>query len=78
MHRGRDITGRQLMHYRGISLDKNDDGGKTFPKLNELNEEEVEYLFHWLDHYLGFDNCKPVGLLKEFWKVNPHLLVAKK
>ena len=26
VHRGRDITARQLMHYKQISLEKNDDG----------------------------------------------------
>jgi len=63
---GRDITLRKLLHYRGESVDLNDDGGKSpFPVLEKLIEEEREYCYQALDQYAM--KGKLVGLLKEFW-----------
>lgn len=70
-HSGRDITARMLRHLRGISLDLNDDFGlPPYPDLSELNDEEREYLWQWMDNYF---NCKcccnadcVIGRLKEW------------
>ena len=41
-HRGRDITGRMLLHFHGISMDSSDDGGAPpYPLLNKLTSAEV-------------------------------------
>eukprot|EP01080_Neovahlkampfia_damariscottae_P006821 gene6821-10986_t len=63
---GRDVSNRNLLHFRGFSLDTMDDGGKTFPKLSTLNEEEIEYLTQNLDRFIQGDN-KIIGYLKEFY-----------
>ncbi|GMH96415.1 hypothetical protein TrVE_jg10123 [Triparma verrucosa] len=54
-HRGRDITARFSRHFRGISMDANDDFGKPPFRLPRDfdSEEEREYLRMWQDHYLS-------------------------
>ena len=52
IHRGRDITVRQWMHYKQISLDKNDDGGRPpFPLVRDMPADDLEYVTRWLDFY---------------------------
>jgi len=64
---GRDCTFRKLLHYRGISIDLNDDGGKSpFPKLFELSEMEREYCLQTLDDFMSRGVI--VAVLKEFWE----------
>jgi len=64
---GRDTTFRKLLHFRGISIDHNDDfGKKPFPVLKNLTEDEREYCFQALDDFLS--NGEIVGVLKEFWE----------
>jgi hypothetical protein len=65
----RDVTNRNLLHYRGISIEKNDDKGTVFPKLNELKEDELEYLWNNFDSLNNSENGKIVGYLKEFFLV---------
>ena len=66
---GRDVTNRNVMHYRGLNLQRNDDGGKQpFPKLSELEPGELEYAFRYRDRFLK--KCAggaPVAVLQEFW-----------
>jgi gamma-glutamylcyclotransferase (GGCT)/AIG2-like uncharacterized protein YtfP len=64
---GRDVTNRNLLHFRGFSVDKLDDGGKTFPKLSTLTSEEHEYLKQNLDAFIQEEDSV-VGILKEFWE----------
>jgi len=63
---GRDTTFRKLLHFRGISIDVNDDKGRgrPFPVLLDLDEEEREYCFQALDEILG--RGKVVAFLQEF------------
>lgn len=61
----RDLTHRKLLHFRGISMDRFDDGGLTFPTLTDLTPEEFEYIEHSLDDVLS--RGTPVAYLKEFW-----------
>mmetsp|Transcript_69641 Transcript_69641/g.131073 ORF Transcript_69641/g.131073 Transcript_69641/m.131073 type:complete len:337 (+) Transcript_69641:181-1191(+) len=64
-HRGRDVTARQSRQWRGISLDENDDlGAPPFPSLSAMPPDELEFVKHWLDHYL--QNATVVGYLVEF------------
>jgi len=67
-HRGRDVTSRVLRQWRGEPLDKDDDMGQPpYPKMDELTEEEQEYLNHWLDHYIWAGGSgSVVGFLSEF------------
>ena len=71
-HKCRDITSRALMQFHGIPLDDNDDKGRPpYPLVQDLSEDELEFITNWLDHYeLGpndGDEKKPiVGYLKEF------------
>lgn len=63
---GRDVSIRNLYHYRGISL-TNNDSVKEYPKISELKEDELEYIRQNLDRLLnifGIQNL--VGYLKEF------------
>eukprot|EP01121_Diplochlamys_sp_Union-15-3_P008934 TRINITY_DN2403_c0_g1_i1.p1 TRINITY_DN2403_c0_g1~~TRINITY_DN2403_c0_g1_i1.p1 ORF type:complete len:355 (+),score=70.30 TRINITY_DN2403_c0_g1_i1:158-1066(+) len=70
---GRDITNRMLLHYHGISMDLHDDGGVKFPLLKDLKEDELEYCWHWFDHFRAYSSgCEIVGLLKDFWEVNEY------
>jgi len=63
---GRDTTFRRLLHYRGISMDLNDDGGKSpFPVQADLSEDELEYLWQSIDEYLSKGSI--VAVLKEYW-----------
>ena len=60
-HIGRDITARQLRHYRGEATDPEDEingyGRPPYPDVDSLTEDEREYLWQWVDHYLQSD-CK--------------------
>lgn len=63
--KGRDVTSRNLNHFRGINLDKSDDKGMSpFPILKQLPKEECDYLHTWLDHLLL--QGKVVAKLSEF------------
>ena len=63
---GRDYTFRITLHYRGISMDTNDDGGKNpFPKLKDMDAELLEYVLQNRDRNQKIG--KVVGVLKEFW-----------
>lgn len=67
---GRDVTYRQCLQRRGISLDLNDTGGVSpFPKLTELKEKEPEVLEYCLQQRdrMFIRSGKVVGVLKEFW-----------
>eukprot|EP00811_Abedinium_folium_P037278 NODE_9908_length_1391_cov_5.334652.p1 GENE.NODE_9908_length_1391_cov_5.334652~~NODE_9908_length_1391_cov_5.334652.p1 ORF type:complete len:312 (+),score=55.25 NODE_9908_length_1391_cov_5.334652:131-1066(+) len=67
-YRGRDITKRNILHYRGINLERNDDGGVSpFPRLSQLPGEELEYALQYLDHLLHKAGM-PVAALREFWE----------
>jgi gamma-glutamylcyclotransferase (GGCT)/AIG2-like uncharacterized protein YtfP len=61
---GRDVTNRNLLHFRGFSVDKLDDG-KTFPKLSTLTIKGYEYLKQNLDAFIQ-EKDSVVGILKEF------------
>ena len=69
-HRGRDLTGRFLMHFNGISLNDHDDKGKPpFPLIKNFTEDELEYVTCWLDRYSLNEDGSPrpiAGYLKEF------------
>eukprot|EP01104_Vermistella_antarctica_P006786 TRINITY_DN17491_c0_g1_i1.p1 TRINITY_DN17491_c0_g1~~TRINITY_DN17491_c0_g1_i1.p1 ORF type:complete len:297 (+),score=59.46 TRINITY_DN17491_c0_g1_i1:69-893(+) len=62
--KGRDVSHRNLLHFRGQSLDVNDVGG-IFPCLADLTDEEVEYLRQNLDRYTQEDGVVQ-GALKDF------------
>ena len=63
---GRDYTFRITLHYQGISMDTNDDGGKSpFPKLKDMDSELLEYVLQNRDRNQKIG--KVVGILKEFW-----------
>jgi len=57
-----------ILHINGFPLDKNDDRGKPpFPLLKTLTENELEYLWRYVDHYTHKPiNGKVVGRLIEF------------
>jgi len=62
-----------LLHYRGISTDEFDDGGNVFPLLKDLSDDELEYCWHWIDHYLHYESgCTVIGTHKDFWEVNKY------
>ena len=67
---GRDVTYRHILHYRGINLDQNDDGGKSpFPKLSQVEPDALEYAYcyrDWYNHKSG--GMGPISVLKEFWE----------
>jgi len=67
---GRDVTFRQCLQRRGLSLDENDDGGVSpFPNLVELKKKEpetFEYCLQQRDRMFARTG-KVVGVLKEFW-----------
>ena len=64
-HLGRDLTSRSLRHFRGQPLDKHDDMGRPpYPNLEEIESDEVEYLYNWLDHYL--EKGEVVGYVTEY------------
>ena len=67
---GRDVTNRNVMHYRGVNLRLNDDGGKSpFPRLSELAPGELEYALRYRDRFVN--KCvggKPIAALREFWE----------
>lgn len=66
--KGRDITFRNILHYRGVSLDQHDDGGVSpFPIIEQLKAEELEYAKQWRDWLLTDKDAVVVGALKEFW-----------
>ncbi|GMI27844.1 hypothetical protein TeGR_g12507 [Tetraparma gracilis] len=54
-HRGRDLTARFTRHFRGISMDMNDDMGRPpFRLPRDMDSEpEREYVRMWQDHYLS-------------------------
>ena len=66
---GRDVTNRNVMHYRGINLRQHDDGGRRpFPRLSELEPGELEYALRYRDRFAH--KCvggAPVAVLREFW-----------
>ena len=68
MHVGRDITYRCLKTWRGLTInaeDKDDDMGKPpYPDVVNLTDNEKEYIYNWLDHYLA--KSEVVGYVKEF------------
>ncbi|GMI18805.1 hypothetical protein TrLO_g11882 [Triparma laevis f. longispina] len=69
-HLGRDLTARFSRHFRGISMDLNDDLGKPpfrLPRDFE-SEGEREYVRMWRDHYLGKMGVEGVvvACLKEY------------
>ena len=64
-HLGRDLSSRSLRHFRGEPTDKDDDMGRPpYPVLDNINPEEVEYLYYWLDHYL--EKGEVVGFVTEY------------
>ena len=68
---GRDVTLRQCLQRRGISLDLNDTGGiPPFPNLKELGEKEPEVLEYCLQQRdrMFIKAGSAVGVLKEFWE----------
>jgi len=54
-HRGRDCTARFSRHFRGISMDLNDDLGKPPFRLpaHFESDDEREYVRQWMDHYIA-------------------------
>ena len=67
-YRGRDITRRNLLHFRGINLDANDDGGVSpFPRLSELSAAELEYVLQNRDRLLAKSGT-PIAVLRPFWE----------
>ena len=66
--RGRDVTFRNIVHYRGMSTDKHDDGGKSpFPQLSKLEAGELEYALRYRDRFLHKAKYqRPIAVLKEF------------
>lgn len=64
---GRDYTFRMTLHFKGISMDTNDDGGVSpFPKLKEMDKDVLEYVLQQRDR--NQHKGKVVGILKEFWE----------
>ena len=68
--RGRDVTFRNISHYRGKNLELVDDGGKSpFPKLSALESGELEYALRYRDRFHHKSKSgKPVAVLEEFWQ----------
>eukprot|EP00947_MAST-08B_sp_MAST-8B-sp1_P005408 g5408.t1 len=54
-HRGRDCTARFSRHFRGISMDQDDDFGRPPYRLpgHFGSDEEREYVSQWMDHYIA-------------------------
>lgn len=69
-HWGRDVTFRNLLHFRGINMEANDDGGVSpFPVLRQVGEEEpdaLEYALQYRDRFHALEG-PPVAALREFW-----------
>lgn len=68
--KGHDVTRRNLIHFRGESVDTNDirfgeEGYRPFPKLSCCGEEEREYVMQNLDSVLHRGG-KIVARLKDF------------
>ena len=67
---GRDVTNRNVMHYRGLNLQRHDDGGKPpFPRLSDLTPGELEYALRYRDRFSH--KCvggMPIAVLREFWE----------
>jgi len=63
---GRDVCYRNVLHRRGISLDKNDDP-TILPKIDLLQSEELEYALRYRDRFFSKAGM-PVALLKDFWE----------
>ena len=67
-YRGRDVTGRNVLHHRGVNLEANDDGGTSpFPRLSRLRPAELEYALQNRDRLLHKAGA-PVAVLREFWE----------
>merc|ERR1712060_518381 len=67
-YRGRDVTFRNVLHFRGINLDANDDGGiSPFPRLSQLTAAEREYALQNRDRLLHKAGA-PIAILREFWE----------
>jgi len=67
-HYGRDITQRNALQARGVSLDQNDDGGKSpFPRLSQMAPEELEYALRYRDRCIHHTSG-PIAVLLEFWQ----------
>eukprot|EP00310_Coccolithus_braarudii_P025697 CAMPEP_0183356806 /NCGR_PEP_ID=MMETSP0164_2-20130417/45204_1 /TAXON_ID=221442 /ORGANISM="Coccolithus pelagicus ssp braarudi, Strain PLY182g" /LENGTH=336 /DNA_ID=CAMNT_0025530305 /DNA_START=8 /DNA_END=1016 /DNA_ORIENTATION=- len=67
-HWGRDVTFRNVLHFRGINLDANDDGGiSPFPRLSQLMPSEREYALQNLDRLLHKAGA-PIAVLRDFWE----------
>lgn len=66
---GRDVTFRNVLHMRGLNLEKNDDKGRSpFPKLSQLEPAALEYALQYRDRFMA--KCvggKPVAVLREFF-----------
>ena len=66
--RGRDVTFRNTLQFRGINLDSNDDGGKSpFPRLSQLESGPLQYALQYRDRYIHKAG-PPIAALKEFWE----------
>lgn len=68
--KGHDVTRRNLVHFRGQSVDKNDirfgeEGYRPFPKLSDCTEEEREYVIQNFDSVLHRGG-KIVARLEDF------------
>ena len=63
---GRDVCYRNVLHRRGVSLDKNDDP-TILPKIDTLQPEELEYALRYRDRFLAKAGM-PVALLRDFWE----------
>ena len=69
--KGHSITRRNLLHFRGQSVDTEDirpgqPGFTPLPKLSECTGEEIEWLKQNLDCLLAREGAVIVGRLKEF------------
>lgn len=71
VYAGRDYTFRMMLQRRGISLDKNDDGGVSpFPILAKVSREEpkvLEFALQARDRMMA-KSGEPKFILKEFWE----------
>jgi len=72
-HLGRDLTARFSRHFRGVSMDKNDDMGRPpFPDESKMGAEERAYIGTWLDYYLDkcdaskSEGCGVVAFISEY------------
>ena len=81
LHKGRDITARQIRQFHGLPLDENDDMGQPpFPNMDHCSEDEREFVYSWFDFYFQFSNGSDpesvVGFLAEWPKEDcPTLLL---